>query len=93
MNFHVPFNSLKSPAFSSYKQTIKVFQGVDLVSSQNSFKNAILNSGWQNKWQLKVSTPGSTKLQLSGTSEGFLTHLSPQKQNHTFFIHFQYLAT
>ena len=35
LNFYVPFNSLKSPAFFSYKQTIKVFQGVDLVSSQN----------------------------------------------------------
>ena len=44
LNFYVPFNSLKSPAFFSYKQTIKVFQGVDLVSSQNSFKNAILDS-------------------------------------------------
>ena len=44
LNFYVPFNSLKSPAFFSYKQIIKVFQGVDLVSSQNSFKNAILDS-------------------------------------------------
>ena len=44
LNFYVSFNNLKSPAFFSYKQTIKVFQGVDLLSSLNCFKNAIFYS-------------------------------------------------
>ena len=33
--YYGPFKSFKSPAFFSFKQTIKVFQGVDLVSNQN----------------------------------------------------------
>ena len=35
LNFYVPFNSLKSPAFFSYKQAMTKFQGVDSFSSQN----------------------------------------------------------
>ena len=38
LNFYLPFNSLKSPAFFNYKQTMTKFQNVDLVFSQNSFQ-------------------------------------------------------